>query len=277
MLQLPTGMSGRRVISGFSLAYEALYRVRFYHAYFRDGCARGLRLEPDAPSRERMSQYAMMIKEEGASFCMAVERAGLDRLQTDGGGFPLRFQVLADSPDYVMCTEGLDPARPAAYAWQAGRFVRGEAGDAVPAAVLMNCLMTLEIPLEGFLPTRTDGAAADVPLLDFLFTPKRTVWKYVLTGDWDAQPLRMVDMRGQIGFSAAGNAHLPSGEAAAVFLTDQPIALSEQYDFRFQLRGGAQDGERVLVARMPLASPRSFCKEMVNEEMTLVSEIFVCH
>lgn len=277
MVALQTGLSGQRAISGLSIAYQCLFCVRFRHDYFRDGWARGLAILPDEDSCEWMRQYATEVRQEGASFYFVAEDSGIDRLAGAARDCRLRFEVTTGNGEYSLCTEGFGQQPPPIYLWREDGFTLQEQAASSPPEGLANVLATLEIPLSGFLDQQGGAGNKGIPLLDFHFRPRKTLWKYVLLGDWGIQPLNVVDMRGKVTFSASRMVVQPSGDEAAVFLTEQPIALSEQYDFRFQLRGGEQAEERVLIARLPLASPRSFCKEMVNEEMTLVSEIFVSH
>jgi hypothetical protein len=55
----------------------------------------------------------------------------------------------------------------------------------------------------------------------------------------------------------------------------QPIALKDRPAGRFQLRQGRDDGERVLIKRLPLASASRFGSETSGSTTNLISEIYV--
>jgi hypothetical protein len=127
-------------------------------------------------------------------------------------------------------------------------------------------------------------APADTPAAALQPDPKRyvlrfaaraAVWKYWLIGDWrDSQP-QVVDPDGQAAFQQAQDATLPDGRAAVTIRSVAPIAIFRHSPFRFQLRGRAGSGERLLVKRLPVAGTTQLTREPRALGGSLVSEIYV--
>ncbi len=138
-------------------------------------------------------------------------------------------------------------------------------------------------------------------------SPRATVWKYCLIGDWPEPELHVIALAGEALFEPEASCQLADGRTARVFRSTAPIALREQPGERFQLRSrpspaatvareGLADGadrapsevlidppaasrrtrpEKVIVQRLPAAAPRHFSSEVIGGVPTLVSEIFV--
>jgi hypothetical protein len=87
--------------------------------------------------------------------------------------------------------------------------------------------------------------------------------------------LQVTDVAGVVRFGDSDHEVLPDGTRVTVIRSAVPIALAERPRQRFQLRRGTGADARVLVARLPLASPAGLRREIVDGVLSDVSEIFV--
>ncbi|MNT31322.1 hypothetical protein D3C72_1671520 [compost metagenome] len=85
----------------------------------------------------------------------------------------------------------------------------------------------------------------------------------------------MADVDGAVTFNAPESEQLPDGTMVTVIRSAVPLALAERPRQRFVLQRGTAGDMRVLVPRLPLASPAALRREMVGGLLCDVSEIFV--
>lgn len=132
---------------------------------------------------------------------------------------------------------------------------------------------------------------------------RATVWKYCLFGDWAEAPgeVQVIDLAQACQFDAAVGERLPDGQSVLAVRSSAPIALQERSERRFQLRrrssgssgssgtnnthsttitngsgtGLGNSTDKVLIKRLPVASPQQLNRETLGGVSTLVSEIFV--
>ena len=120
-----------------------------------------------------------------------------------------------------------------------------------------------------------DTRAAELPPVPnhyvLRFATRAAVWKYWLIGDWRGSEPQIIDPDGQAAFSRAQDAALPDGRPALTIRSAAPIEIFRRSPFRFQLRGRAGGGERLLVKRLPVAGTA----QLTRESGALVSEIYI--
>ena len=108
---------------------------------------------------------------------------------------------------------------------------------------------------------------------------RATVWKYCFVGDWgnihEAEPLKVLDLAQAWQFDAAVDELLPNGQMALTVRSTECIPLQDRSDKRFQLRQQNGDTDKVLIKRLPLASPRYLSRETLGDVSTQVSEIYI--
>jgi hypothetical protein len=133
--------------------------------------------------------------------------------------------------------------------------------------------MATVAPAAGTLPAGTPGAELPPEPKHYVlrFATRTAVWKYWLIGDWRESEPQIIDPDGQAAFSRAQEATLPDGRPALTIRSSAPIAIFRRSPFRFQLRGRAGSGERLLVKRLPVAGTA----QLTRESGALVSEIYV--
>jgi len=111
------------------------------------------------------------------------------------------------------------------------------------------------------------------------FEARRTRWRYHLLGELAGR--EEVSIRASengaepIAFQAAGLVDLPGGRVARVLVSDAPLATRKRTDRRLQLREGDPGNGRILIRRLPVASPEDLSIATVEGRRTLVSDIYV--
>jgi hypothetical protein len=112
------------------------------------------------------------------------------------------------------------------------------------------------------------------------FEARRTRWKYyVLGASGTDAPLGIRDLDGAMAFKS-GAEGLADGRQALTLLSNSRIALHERPSQRFQLRANSPGDGRVLVKRLPVASPHQFgkhppVKHSDRATQITVSEIYI--
>lgn len=126
---------------------------------------------------------------------------------------------------------------------------------------------------EGIYPVRNlTGKNPTIVTVDYTlkFQRRGTVWNYFVIGAENAPDLRIETTTGEpVGFFGPCLVKLSNGKVASRFTSMEPIPLMQRSDFHFQLVcGGNGSEERVLIRRLPVASPgqvlpltrREFCQ-----------------
>jgi hypothetical protein len=134
-----------------------------------------------------------------------------------------------------------------------------------PAQRRMPPLALLRVPL---------AALAPPPVVFRLqLAARATVWKYCLHGDWPEPALQVVDLAQEAEFDAPAPDRLDNGRPMLAIRSHAPIALSQRSAQRFQLRSRQRSGDKVLVARLPVAAAQFLAREQIGGASRLVSEI----
>jgi len=107
------------------------------------------------------------------------------------------------------------------------------------------------------------------------FKPRQTTWKFFLLGEMVQKNAYIYDADEKVEFESAGKVTLEGQRIAKVFKSKQNIPLNEKYSLHFQLKEKAPEGEKILIDRLPVACLDHVGKEVVAEEETVVSEIYV--
>jgi len=254
--------------------YRPFAAVDVRHDYFADGSARHLSFQPHADTSAFLRRFDMLLRTDGRSLTIGVAESQLQGIWSErmDGDEPrvLRFDLRSTD---MAC---------AYYTGAVSAPAQADHDGALPAP-------TLAVPASPAAPWAIialplDAAGSD----DFnawtvaLGTSYRlrmqsrsTIWKYLLTGDWRGRALSVVDQRGEVTFTAPAQERLPNGQYALAVHSTTPIALRERPPQRFQLRDVTDAPERVVISRLPGATPQRLWRETVRGEPTVVSEIFV--
>jgi hypothetical protein len=255
-------------------SYRSFATVDVRHDYFSDGHARHLVFRPHGDTSVFLHRFAMMLRTSGGSLTISVPESQLPGIWSER---------MEDGKPLTLCFDvhSADAASPY-YTGTVDTQPDTQDKDAQPAPLLPvqtalgAPLATVALPLD---PTESDDftqwtAALGTPYR-LRMQSRSTIWKYLLIGDWRDRVLSIIDQRGEVGFSAPAWERLPDGQYALAVHSTSPIALRERPLQRFQLRDVTNDPERVLIPRLPGATPQRLWRETVHGESTTVSEIFV--
>ena len=282
-----------------------LFSLEVAHSYFTDGVCQGLGLAPTPASARQVERIGGLVRRTDRGLVLAFDASKVEalRLQAGDPDDPLRFDFLGRSSDpsfanYTDLPVGsaraltmLDSRRavhePATGHWRlhlganAGEAdLRGldspEATDALSvherrAPPHFAVSVTIE-------PADVDAAAASEGRRYVCrLAARATVWKYCLFGDFAEAggDLQVVDTVQACPFDDAVGERLPDGQAILAVRSRAPIALQDRSERRFQLRQRTDGTDKVLVKRLPVASPRQISREVLGGVPTLVSEIYV--
>ncbi|QPF73401.1 hypothetical protein G8A07_11045 [Roseateles sp. DAIF2] len=229
------------------ITYTLLGSARVRHGYFADGLARSLRFTPDAQTWRALTAHRLLLRCNGHGLAVHADALALERLWIERAPRALRFSLDCADPAFALYTEP------------------GE-------------LPALSLPLfeaddgeeETVWRARLGGAVElDLPA-------RRTVWKYLLLGDWREHRPELVDAGAAVQFEPPSEERLPDGRLALVIRSRSALALAEQSPHRFQLRDAASQPPKLLRQRLPAAAPRGLQREPSPQGGHIaVTEIFV--
>lgn len=229
-----------------SLRYTLLASARVRHGYFADGLARRLRFTPDADTQAAMRAHQLLLRSNGHALALHAPESTLTLLWAARAPQALCFTLSCEDPSFELYTEP----------------------GALPLLAL--ALFTDAARDEATWRAGLGGA------IELQLQARRTVWKYLLLGDWQEHRLQLVDPAAEVQFEAPGAEALPDGRAAIVIRSRSALALAERSPYRFQLRDAASQPPKLLMPRLPVAAPRGLQRELRPQGgSTAVTEIFV--
>lgn len=258
--------------------FRMLMRVEVRHDFFADGYARNLAVKAHAGTAAFLERFSAIIRHDDASLVIGVDKGRMEGMWSerleDNEPRLLRFDLHCGDPVHGYYTAPVTASSP-----------ENEDDGTVAATIELAAdepgrvnppLATLALPLvpKGVESLEAWSSSAGTRYRLRLRSP-RTVWKYVLTGDWQDLKLSIVDARGDVVFTAVKRELLPDGQAVLVARSTSAIELQERPPQRFQLHDVSTLPERTLISRLPGAAPQRLWREMVEGEPTIVSEIFV--
>lgn len=285
------------------IRYRVSVRIEIRHEFFDDGRARGLAIEPAPDTAKRLVNLGWLYRaEEGAMALLRPdpdERAGEDEIV-------LEFRLVATDRAFATFTdlEGWRIDRP--YAFDTARALAPQVDGSRPLTRDGNVSLQDLTPDAGNVssqdltpdaqdltpdaPVATGGALAHLVVrvaaddravaggtqsFHLTFGTRRTHWKYLVLGAPAGATPAIRDADGRIEFEPSGVAQVPDGRQAVTLRSTEPIALRERATQRFQLRAQSSAGERVLVKRLAVASPRNLGRDTVDGREVAVSEIYI--
>jgi len=272
--------------------YRVAVRVEVRHEFFDDARARGLAFEPAPDSARRLVNLGWLFRAEDGALSLLRpdpdERAQAEEVV-------LEFRLAATDRAFSTFTdlEGWQPGRP--YVFDTAHALAPEADGSRPltrdATVSAQDLTASAGGPRRLADTVTPGGvlahlvlrlatgaredAGPAQSFHLAFRTRRTHWKYVVLGAPNGATPAIRDVDGRIEFEPSGVAQVPDGRQAVTLRSTEPIALRERATQRFQLRAQSSAGERVLVKRLAVASPRNLGRDTVDGREVAVSEIYI--
>jgi len=270
--------------------YLPLMRVQVQHGYFEPGRTRHMAFDPSEQTWHLMRRFDVLMRCDGQSMVLHVRDDQLPGLRTECAevGGALHFQLRSTDPACAQYTAPLPPGQLPTFAPDPGQGSRLVAqtgqGTREPMVAATTVLGELMLPME-VGKTADSGPAAEaegrpnptVPKMAWTLNveARSTIWKYWLLGDWLDRDLQLVDLAGEIDFAPPVSEALPDGRIAKVIRSRTAIAVQERSPHRFQLRDACSTPSKVLVPRMPTATPGGLGREWQSDDTKWVSEIFV--
>jgi hypothetical protein len=245
------------------------------HDYFADGHARHLLFLPHKDTLAFLRRFRVLQHANGHSLAIMVPESQLQDFWSERmeGGEPrvLRFDVHSMDAACVYYTGSVTT------------LSQSDKDGALPATLLSMPAAatapwaTVALPLD--TATSNNDFPAWVSSLGKTYRlrmhSRSTIWKYLLAGDWGGRVLSIVDQRGEVNFTAPAQERLPNGQYALAARSTSLIALREQPLQRFQLCDVTHASAKVLIPRLPDATPQRLQRETMQGASTHVSEILV--
>lgn len=268
---------------------QLAFSIDVRHAYFDDvGASVPVAWQLVEPPPARFSTLGLVVR---------VDHKGLSVFRSEGPGgdaaaADLVFRLTATDPAFSSYTD-IDIADPDSTLWfdsttapaaadgdAARRLHTGATASAADRAArealpLLRSITQHAAPaLVGFVRIR--WSSADPPGTAWLiaFDARAVVWKYSVRGA-SGRTLFIRDADGQVDFEPATAPPLPGHTDTVVLRSTVAIPFRQRSPRRFQLMETTPHGERILVHRLPVASPGVLARETVNGFDLLVAEIDV--
>lgn len=266
------------------------FSIDVRHAYFDDvGASVPVAWQLVEPPPARFSTLGLVVR---------VGHKGLSVFRSEGPGgdaaaADLVFRLTATDPAFSSYTD-IDIADPDSTLWFDSATAPAADGDsdtvrrlhvgatasaadraARQALPLLRSTTQHASPaLVGFVRIR--WSSADPPGTAWLiaFDARAVVWKYSARGA-SGRVLSIRDADGQVDFEPATASPLPGHTDTVVLRSTVAIPFREHSSRRFQLMEATPHGERVLIDRLPAASPSALARETVNGRDLVVAEIDV--
>jgi hypothetical protein len=278
------------------MSWQPLFSLQVEHTYFPGGVCRDLRLVPTAATQRLLQKSGCIFRptERGllVAFDATTRHALVRRAEDDDEPFAFRF--LAHGPDasFANYTDGAIGSQQSLLVFDNRVDNPTGRGDGTGRWMLQPRVAPIdELGASGVL-SQPECRVPPHFVVDLLVTAdaldetrhygcrlqaRETVWKYCLCGELAEQPdeLRVVDLAQGFSFDAAVDERLPDGRPVRAVRSRTPIALQERSPQRFQLRGDATGSDKVLIKRLPVASPAQLNRETLGGVLTWVSEIYV--
>lgn len=272
-------------------AYQPLFSLEVEHSYFPGGVCRGLKLSPTPATQRLIGRADGLLRHTDRGLFVACDMGMCESLKLLAERSELVFHFLGRGPDasFANYTEGEVGSQQSLQVFSNRGAARADDGrwplvaatlplDSPALGEVLNA-QARRVPPHFAISLQLGPEALAVPQrYTCRLDARATIWKYCLFGDFTEAPdeLQVVDLGQAFSFAAPVDERLPDGRAMLAVRSAEPITLQERSPQRFQLRRqGAAGGERVLVKRLPVASPSQLNRETLGGVPTWVSEIYV--
>jgi len=285
--------------------YSPLFRLKIEHSYFSDGLCPALKLVPTPGTAKIIGNSGLVAKNVRHEFHVFFDATKTDILRSfaadSGVPFSLVFEAISNDPLFGNYTEtrvnksgsilyfesqGTSADADGRYRLHSeesvGEIDFRETDSALPLSE-SGCVdghfarvFVLNINIsERDVDALIAHSASAVKDYFIKFQGRRSIWKYYLLGDLANEKFYVDDRDKQIEFISSGEITLPNERVAQSFRSRTPLPLFDRSKFHFQLKDGNSGGSKVLIKRLPVASPSQVSKEIIDGSETLVSEMFI--
>lgn len=269
--------------------WKRAFSIEVRHAYFDDaGASVPVAWQLVEPPPARLSALGLICR---------VEHQGLSVFGSEGSGgdttVDLLFQLTATDPAFFAYTD-IDRADGDTTLWfdsttaptpdgGTGSTRRLHEGATVSAAdwgerdaLPLQRSITQRAPssLLGFVRIRWSSADPLATAWFIAFDARAVVWKVSVRGA-AGRALFIRDAEGQVDFEPATPTLAPGPTGTVILRSTAAIPFTQHALRHFQLMEVTPHGERLLIHRLPAASPSALVKETVNGRELTVAEIDV--
>lgn len=269
--------------------WQMAFSVEVRHAYLDDvGASAPLAWQLVEPSPARFSTLGLMYR---------VDNRGLSAFRSDGPGgeaaADLVFQLTAEDPAFFGYSD-IDVADLDSTLWFDSTLAPAAdsdgdtarrlhmratvsaadraARDALP--LLRSTTQHAPPALVGFVRIRWSSADPPRRAWFIAFDARAVVWRYSVRGA-SGRALFIRDADGQVDFEPATPTPLPGNTDTVILRSAAAIPFRQHSLRRFQLMEATPHGERLLIDRLPVASPSALARETVKGRDLTVAEIHV--
>jgi len=283
--------------------YLPLFSLEVEHSYFPGLVCRGLHIEPSSRSARLLQRSGCIVRATERGVVVLFDAATTDALRLRASDtlepFVVHFLAHARDAAFANYTEGVFGSSQSVLLLDSRRAVLDDSGRwrlhagasagaadvrRITSARAAKALSQRERHDQPHFVVSVHVCPGDLPQTApqarryyCRLQARSTVWKYYLFGDLaEAQDdLQVVDLGQAFEFDAAVDERLPDGQSVLAVRSRAPIALQERSPQRFQLRRRGAGADKVLIKRLPVASPSLIHRETLGGVPTWVSEIYV--
>lgn len=285
-------------------SYRVFCTVEIVHRFFDGGGCPVLDCVP-TPESERLLQRAGLLRVSTANgITLLYDDARIEALrlcvqEADEPGW-LRWKIFVRDPLFMNYTDPL-PSREDAilyfdnltafghtdgvYRLHAGETVSHAAFKDLEAVEVQSCLskrdrlvrphFLIAIRLRDFFGSKGKCCGLHARRYRITFKTRETIWLYHLNTSLPLKQPYVLDLDRRVEFANLGFSVLANDRPALTFRARHPLPLQARSVARFQLREKHVGGEKILINRLPVASPDHLYQDTLEGTTQFVSEIFV--
>lgn len=284
--------------------YRPLFDIRVEHSFFSGACS-CLNFVPTDKTIRLFDNAGLLIRKSSGGIVVVYDRSRIEVMQGyfahDAVGLEFEFKAYAMDPDFKTYTKPFpDAVGRLLYfdnqttAISSGKVVRLHESAYVSNKdfISMDSVFLIDIlnQKERLIPpefvivihaNRKSNAffdqqfSAKTPSFRLNFAARETYWKYYLYSDKVDESAYIADLDNRIVFEPTGPVKLSDGRTVMTFRSKQRIPLNEKYDFKFQLKQRKNGSEKTLYSQLPLARVSQTGNEVVADQVSLISEIYI--
>lgn len=287
-------------------SFRQLCSISVTHTYFADGRCRSLVFNPTPGTVHLINKAGLLTKNSDSGVHILLESGGIDtlrqRIADPDEPSALVFKVFARDRDFPYYTEpgtfneeallyfdsrkGVATGTTGAIRLHSGDYVSELDFEKLDAPLFRDIVDKRDRLIRPAFVVSIDLAKALDALADasvpnrsgeciVAFKSRETFWRYYLLGEMKKRDAFIVDRNNGYAFDYMGEESLPDGRTALTFISQQRIPVQENSDCFFQLKEKGANGGKMLIRRLPVATPHQFGKELIHGQEAAVSNIYI--
>jgi hypothetical protein len=286
--------------------FQQLCIVSVDHAYFADGRCRGLEFVPAQRTLYFINKTGLLIKHTVNGIVIFYEKSRAEALRQFFGDvdepFSLAFKVFSRAPDFSYYTQPIT-FKEAAILYFDNQGITPDDGSGIirlhsdeyvsdqnfvelgsqlladiinKRDILIRPVFVVNIgnspSISAVISSRQNSSSCDFRIK---FQARETFWKYYLLGEMRKKNAFITDRNNGFEFEYSGEESLPDNRTGMTFISKQLIPVREMSDYYFQLKEKGVGGGRILIKRLPVATPNQFSRKIINGQEAAVSDIYI--